>query len=195
MSDFTTFSDEDLLLLLKQDKLSAFKELYVRHWKKLYSDAYKRLKSKEVAEEIVQEIFTNFWLKRESLQINVVAAYLHAAVATRVIDQYRKELTRAKYREAFKVVHAEADNSTEETIMLKDLVYTIEAEVSQLPDKCRSVYELSRNEHKTNKEIALYLGISEKTVENHLTNALKKLRVGLSHNWIIFIIFIDRIFF
>jgi RNA polymerase sigma-70 factor (ECF subfamily) len=65
--------------------------------------------------------------------------------------------------------------------MLKDLTSVVENEISQLPDKCRSVYELSRNQHKTNKEIAQHLGISEKTVENHLTKALKRLRFGLGH--------------
>ncbi|MDB5153923.1 MAG: polymerase sigma-70 factor [Mucilaginibacter sp.] len=57
--------------------------------------------------------------------------------------------------------------------MLRELTYTIETEVRQLPDKCRSIYELSRSEHKTNGELAIQLGISEKTVENHLTKALK----------------------
>jgi RNA polymerase sigma-70 factor (family 1) len=189
MSDFTKLSDDELLELLRQDKLSAFKEIYSRYWKKLYAECYKRLKSKEQAEEITQEIFTNFWIKRNTLQITTtVGGYLHLAVTNQVIDQYRKELVRDKYREAFKVIHTEADTSTEDTIMLRELAYTIEAEVNQLPDKCRSVYHLSRNEHKTNKEIALYLGISEKTVENHLTKALKKLRVGLSHYLLIFLI-------
>ena len=182
MNDFTKLPDDQLIVLLKQDKLSAFKEIYGRYWKKMYGEAYKRLKNKELSEEIVQEIFTNLWVKRQSLQItSTVGGYLHLAVANQVIDQYRKELTREKYREAFKIVHSEVDNSTEDAIMLRDLAYTIETEVNQLPDKCRSVYELSRNEHKSNKEIALHLGISEKTVENHLTKALKKLRLGLSH--------------
>ncbi len=182
MNDFTKLTDDQLIVLLKQDKLSAFKEIYGRYWKKMYGEAYKRLKNKELSEEIVQEIFTNLWVKRQSLQITLtIGGYLHLAVANQVIDQYRKELTREKYRESFKIVHSEVDNSTEDAIMLRDLAYTIETEVNQLPDKCRSVYELSRNEHKSNKEIALHLGISEKTVENHLTKALKKLRLGLSH--------------
>lgn len=189
MSDFTELTDDEILLLLRQDKLSAFKEIYTRYWKKMYSEAFKRLKSKELAEEITQEIFANLWLKRHSLQITTtIGGYLHLAVVNQVIDQYRKELIREKYRENFKVIHTEADNSTEDLIMLKDLEYSIEAEVSQLPDKCRSVYQLSRIEHKTNKEIALHLGISEKTVENHLTKALKRLRVGLSHYMMILII-------
>src|SRR5260221_1139112 len=186
MSKLIELSDEQLIALVKQDNLSAFKDIYIRYWKKLYSECYKRLKSKELSEEVVQEIFTNLWLKRHSLQItSTVGGYLNQAVTNHVIDQYRKDLVREKYKEAFKIVHSEVANSIEDEIMLKDLVYTIETEVSHLPDKCRSVYELSRNEHKTNKEIALHLGISEKTVENHLTKALKQLRLGLSHYLVI----------
>jgi RNA polymerase sigma-70 factor (ECF subfamily) len=189
MADFTKLSDDELMVLLKQDKLGAFKELYGRYWKKLYSEAYKRLKSRESAEEIVQEIFTHVWLKRYSLQINAtVGGYLHSIAGNRVIDRYRQDLVRTKYKEAFWAVHSETDNSTEDAIMLRELTYTIETEVRQLPDKCRSVYELSRNEHKTNREIAMQLGISEKTVENHLTKALKRLRIGLSHYLILIII-------
>jgi RNA polymerase sigma-70 factor (family 1) len=190
MNKLIELSDEQLIALLKQDNLNAFKEIYIRYWKKLYSESYKRLKNRELSEEIVQEIFTNLWLKRHSLQItSTVGGYLHQSVMNHVIDQYRKELVREKYKEAFKAVHSEVDNSIEDEIMLKDLVYTIETEVSYLPDKCRSVYELSRNEHKTNKEIALHLGISEKTVENHLTKALKQLRLGLSHYLTVIVIF------
>jgi RNA polymerase sigma-70 factor (ECF subfamily) len=182
MTDFTELSEEELIRLLKQDRLNAFREIYSRYWKRLFDEAYKRLKSKELAEEVVQELFTNLWTKRQLLQINTtIGAYLFSAVTHQVIDIYRKELVRAKYNQAFKVVHTEADNSTEDAIMLKDLTYTIEEEISHLPDKCRSVYELSRKEHKTNKEIASYLGISEKTVEQHLTKALKKIRLTLSH--------------
>ena len=182
MTDFTKLSDDDLIRRLKSDELGAFKELYIRHWKALFSEAYKRLKNRELSEEVVQELFANLWAKRHYLQINTtVGGYLFVSVSHYVIDHYRKETIRMKYREDFKIGHNEADYSTEHTIMLKDLASTVENEISQLPDKCRSVYELSRNQHKTNKEIAQHLGISEKTVENHLTKALKRLRFGLSN--------------
>ena len=182
MTDYTRLSEEELVVLLKEDRLNAFREIYKRYWKRLYGAAYKRLKSKEQAEEIVQELFTSLWVKRQSLQISTgVSAYLFSSVSHLVIDHYRKEMVRERYREAFVLTHPDADNSTEEAILLKDLTETIESEISQLPDKCRSVYELSRKEHKSNKEIASYLGISEKTVENHLTKALKRLQLGLSH--------------
>jgi len=183
MIDFTEeLSEEELVRLLKQDRLGAFREIYSRYWKKLFDEAYKRLKNRELAEEVVQELFTNLWTKRQVLQINTtIGAYLHSAIANQVIDIYRKELVRSRYKEAFKVVHTEVDNSTVDSIMLKDLVYTIDEEISHLPDKCRSVFELSRKEHKSNKEIASYLGISEKTVEQHLTKAIKQIRLTLTH--------------
>jgi len=163
MDIFISHSDHELLLSVQRGELGAFKEIYGRYWKKMYSQAFKRLKSKELAEEVVQEIFTNLWLKRYSLESTVnIAGYLHLAVYNSVIDLYRKELVQAKYKEAFKMVHSESDNTMEDSISLKELTHTIQTEVSHLPDKCRSVYELSRNQHKSNKEIAVYLGISEK---------------------------------
>ncbi|HWZ14654.1 MAG TPA: RNA polymerase sigma-70 factor [Mucilaginibacter sp.] len=182
MSDLSKLSDEELVSLLKQEKLVAFREIYKRYWKNLYGAAYKRLKSKELAEEIVQELFTNLWVKRQTIQIKTaLAGYLFTAVSHYIIDHYRKELVKTRYTEALKIAYKETDHSTEETILLHDLTNTIESEINQLPDRCRSVYELSRKEYKSNKEIALHLGISEKTVENHLTKALKKLRIGLAH--------------
>ena len=180
MTEFNTLSEDELIALLRQDKLGAFREIYTRYWKLLYADAYKRLKNKEMAEEIVQELFTTLWHKRAFLSISsTLSGYLFTSVGNLVIDQYRKDLMRARYKESFKLVYSETDNSTEDAIIAKDLENTIEHEVNALPSKCRSVFELSRLEHKTNKEIAFELGISEKTVEHHITKALKKIRLGL----------------
>jgi RNA polymerase sigma-70 factor (family 1) len=182
MTDFNTLEEDELINLLQQEKLGAFREIYTRYWKQLYADAYKRLKNKEMAEEIVQEVFTSLWHKRGVLNIKqTLGGYLFASVSNLVIDQYRKNLVRARYKESFKLVYSETDNSTEDAILAKELEHTIEHEVNSLPDKCRSVFELSRVEHKTNKEIACELGISEKTVEHHITKALKHIRLGLGN--------------
>jgi RNA polymerase sigma-70 factor (family 1) len=182
MTDFNTLGEDELINLLQQDKLGAFREIYTRYWKQLYADAYKRLKNKEMAEEIVQEVFTSLWHKRSALNITqTLGGYLFTSVSNLVIDQYRKDLVRARYKESFKLVYSETDNSTEDVILAKELEHTIEHEVNSLPQKCRSVFELSRVEHKTNKEIACELGISEKTVEHHITKALKHIRLGLGN--------------
>lgn len=182
--------------LLQQDKLSAFREIYQRYWKKLYSDAYRRLKNKELCEEVVQEIFSNLWHKRHTLQINTtIGGYLHLAVLNQVVDQYRKQTIRAKHTEALKLLTTETDTGTEDAIMLRDLTHTLETEISHLPDKCRSVFELSRKEYKSNKEIAQLLGISEKTVENQITKAIKRLRLSLSHHLLISVVMYLHKFF
>jgi RNA polymerase sigma-70 factor (family 1) len=180
MTDFSRLEEKELIDLLRHDKRGAFREVYKRYWKQLFDEAYKRLKNKEAAEEIVQEVFTAFWHKCDTLTINQsLGGYLFTSTANLVIDQYRKELVRTRYKESFKLVYSETDNSTEENILIKDLESSIQQEVNSLSDKSRSVFELSRLHYKSNKEIALELGISEKTVEHHITKALKKIRVGL----------------
>jgi len=193
MTDLIKLSEEELMGLMRKDELGAFKEIYARYWKSLYAEAFRRLKSKESAEEVVQEVFTNFWSKKQQLQVNEnINAYFKKAVFNLIIDQHRKNLVKSKYQQEFRTIQPCSDNATENVFMLKELHGTLASEISHLPEKCRSVYELSRNEHKSNKEIALHLGISEKTVENHITKALKKIKVGLGDYFLILLLLLFR---
>jgi RNA polymerase sigma-70 factor (family 1) len=179
MPNLNQLSDEALVLLLKQENVDAFEELYNRYWDKLYAAAYKRVRSKEVSEELVQDFYTSLWLNRNTVQIHSsFAGYLFTSIRYLVLNYLQKELVRSSYKDALKT--DKVDNSTEETVMLNDLVLNLNKEVEQLPVKCKSVFELSRREYKSNKEIALELGISEKTVENQLTKALRRIRIGLN---------------
>jgi RNA polymerase sigma-70 factor (ECF subfamily) len=101
-------------------------------------------------------------------------------VKYKVIDHYRKKLTQQKHLVAVQT-GGSVDNSVEENVFLNDLKGRIEKVVARLPPKCRSIYELSRIEQKSNKEIAILLNISEKTVEGHLTKALQILRTNLGN--------------
>ena len=181
MKDFDKFSDEKLSILLVEGDAGAFEEIFNRYWLKLYGAALKRVKSREVAEEIIQDLFTLLWAKRESIQIHKsLAAYLFTSVRYMVFNHIQKEIVRDNYKDSFQASNVFRDNSTEETVFLNELIRNIEKEVKCLPSQCRSVFELSRKENKTNREIAEVLGISEKTVEGHLTKAIKQLRVGLT---------------
>lgn len=182
MKDFGTLSDEELLTLLLGGDEAAFEEIFNRYWLKLYVSACKRVTPPEAAEEIVQDLFTMLWLKRESLQIHTsLAAYLFTSVRYIVINHLQKETVRKNYRNFVLTSEVNRDYSTEETILLNDLTRHIDKEVKYLPPKCRSVFELSRKENKTNREIAEFLGISEKTVEGHLTKAIRQLKLGLTN--------------
>ncbi len=181
MKDFDKLSDDTLSKLLFEGNSRAFEEIFNRYWLKLYASAFKRVKSREVAEEIIQDLFTLLWAKRESVQIHKsLAAYLFTSVRYMVFNHIQKEIVRDNYKDSFQTTNVFCDNSTEETVFLNELVRNIEKEVKYLPSQCRSVFELSRKENKTNREIAEVLGISEKTVEGHLTKAIKQLRVGLT---------------
>ncbi|MFS8617803.1 MAG: RNA polymerase sigma-70 factor [Solitalea sp.] len=180
MRVYEKLSDDDLLRLLKKDHISAFEEIYNRYWSRLYSAAYKRVKQGEVCQEIIQDLFTSLWLGRKKIAIHSsLANYLLTAVRYKVLNHIEKEMVRRNYRESLPDAFQVSDNSTEETVLLNDLHQQLEMELIQLPEKCRKVFELSRKELKSNKEIALELNISEKTVENHITKALRLLRAGL----------------
>jgi len=171
-------SDDDLLSLLQSNHSWAFEELYKRYWAKLYSSAYKRLKQKEASEEVVQDFFASIWLNRSKLVINTsFNIYAHISIKFLVFKVFRKEYVRKRHLYLNEQVLS--NNPTEQSITIKELKQAVKDEVDALPEKCRNVYELSRDQFKNNKEIACILGISEKTVENHLTRALKSLRLSI----------------
>jgi RNA polymerase sigma-70 factor (family 1) len=180
MLDLNSLTDIELLDLIKGNNEYAFETIYDRYWRQLYSFAYKRVKSREVAEEIVQELLTNFWADRHKINIrSSFEGYIYTSVKHLVLNYFARETRRAVVFEDLYRRNTEEDNSTEQVILLHELHTTLAREVSHLPVKCRSVFELSRLQYKTNKEIALVLGISEKTVEGHLSKALKRLKISI----------------
>ena len=187
---YINHAEEDLVLLIQQGDIAAFSEIYNRYWDKLYNSASKRLSNREACEEIVQDVFTKYWEKRQSVNLaSNLGAYLYTAVRYSVIDYYRKELIKDTFLKKSQM-NFPVDNSNEENIHLKDLMQLITKVIAALPAKCKTVYEMSRTEHKSNKEIAALLNISEKTVEGHLTKALQYFRLIISDLSIFLILFL-----
>lgn len=175
-----TYSDEQLLKLLKDDDERAFKSLYGRYWPKLFETAYKRLKSNEAAEEIVQDIFTTLWCNRMKIEVrHTFSTYIHSALKYKVLDYYRSLIIQNRYIEAVQQEKTHYSLQVEEKLIFNELNTAIEAEISRLPDKCREVFNLSRKENLSFKEIALQMEISVNTVEKHVGKALKILRTNL----------------
>jgi RNA polymerase sigma-70 factor (family 1) len=181
MKNFKVYSDEGLVKLLKQQELGAFEEIYMRYWKKLYSAAYKRVQSREVSEELVQDIFTALWMNRQTLAVENLSAYLYSAIKYKVINHLEKEMSRRLYTQAQLRSLALLDNTTEETVYLNELNLALEKEIQKLPPKRQQIFKLSRQGHLSIKQVASHLGISEKTAENQLGKALKVLKVNLKH--------------
>lgn len=180
MSAYQSCSDSELLLLLSQDSQEAFDILFRRHWENLYKTAFVLLKDSNASKDVVQDIFIWLWQKRNHLEIQTLAAYLKAAVKFKVANHLRS----ANIRESFfdglgkLTVTATAPEAAEIT-EIKELKMIIINAVELLPDKCRTIYKLSRNEHLTNQQIADQLGLSVKTVEGQMTIALRRIRCAI----------------
>lgn len=176
-------NDEQLLdLIQKNDDRTAFTELYNRYWDKIFILAANALQSPEEAEECVQDIFCSLWNRRKELRLKYsLYTYLAVAVKYRIINILDKAF-RQKQRAAKMVVEDSFAASAETLLLEKELFARLEKAVNLLPEKCRLVFKMSREQGKTHKQIAEELQISEKTVNNHLTKALKDLGNNLNNS-------------
>ena len=161
------------------DDSHAVIQLYREHWKGLYYSAYRVLKDKQASEDVVQDIFINIWNKRADLRVNTSwKSYLEASVRYEVYRRVREE---KKFEPiAGEMAERYFECSSSETVEYNECLTQISNKVKGLPEKCRMVYMLSRNEHLSHKEISTRLSISTKTVRNHLTKALRELRLELT---------------
>jgi RNA polymerase sigma-70 factor (ECF subfamily) len=163
---------------LKQKDERAFEVLFKTHYEALVKFTYKYLNNAEEAEEIVQETFYNLWKKSSEIKIQTsIKSYLYQAVRNSSLNAIKHKQVQKKY-----IDHVEKNDtslSTENHMELDELTAKINEAINQLPPKCKQVFELSRYEEKKYQEIADELGISIKTVENHMGKALSLLRKSL----------------
>ena len=172
----------DRALLVKEDEQSAFRVLFERYWEVLYKKAMSRLGSSADAQDAVQEVFISVWRNRETIELEgTLWPYLFTALKYCIIKQvYRK----AKKGTLVPLSAEELENvsiSAEELLQYRELQAVIESEIASLPGRMQEIYRLSRIENLQIAEIAGRLNLSEQTVKNTLSTALKKLREKLSH--------------
>ncbi len=171
-------ADEDKILFLrvKQGEKPAFDILFNKFYVRLCRFAISYTKSRELAEETVQNMFIKLWCQRESLEINTsVISYLYTAVRNQALNELKKTLIRKNYESEFV---SQAGTMSENSVIIneKNFKVSLGKAIEQLPEKCREVFILCKNEGLTYDEIAEYLKISPKTVDNQMGIALKKLR-------------------
>lgn len=173
---YASYPEATLLDALRAGDEGAFAEVYKRYSFRLFTVAYQKLKSREAAEELVQDLFENLWMRRASAHIEQLDHYLFSAIKYRIINYMKTQKLRAGYQLYLRVSGAENHTETEETLALNDLTAALLAGVQGLPEKSREVFQLSRLEHYSVSEISVRVNLSEKTVEYHLTKSLKLLR-------------------
>lgn len=156
---------------------SSFETTYNLFWEELYDYCLYHCKNGPVAEEIVQDIFLSLWERRDSFIAQAaIKGYLYRAVKNKVFDHYREKTKKDMLLNELRLHLCDEHCLTENEVMFNDLNASLHQIIESLPCRCREVYCLSREDGLNNKEIALALSISEKTVEQHLTKALRVIR-------------------
>ncbi len=187
MEDCSGFNDEELWESVRLNNFRAFDEIYHRYWSKMYISANQVIKNHEASEDIIQEIFTQLWLKRKEVTISSLPAYLYGMVRNQVF-KYLRDGNIAK-EHLHRIHQISFVEQTEQAVNFAQLQEMYNKSVSELPTRCREVFQLSRNEHLSIKEIAHRLDISPKTVEHQISKALKLLRVALHETiWLLLLL-------
>jgi RNA polymerase sigma-70 factor (family 1) len=180
MSGYNSYSDDELVILLRQGDLNAFTAIHKRYYGVLYNHAYKRLADREEVKDILQELFTCIWNNKEVINLNVnLQAYLYTAVRNKILNVYKHQKIRSDYAASLESFLVNNEPTPDESLRLKELIALVDAEVKSLPEKMRLIFEMSRNAHLSHNEIAEQLNISPLTVKKQVNNSLKVLRLKL----------------
>ena len=172
-TDYSDYADEELVRMMDEGDHHAFTAIYTRYWKRLYVLAYDRLRSREQAEDVVQDVLAGLWQRRGKTIIRTLPAYLATASRYAVFTQLSRSIPVTDMEALPEAMHAVKDDAAE----LHFLQESMQEQLKQLPEKCRIVFDYSRNMGLSNREIAREMSISEKSVEKHITKALQRLRV------------------
>lgn len=180
MISYRTLQDHDLIDLIKSEDEAAFKEIYERYFRVLYIHAYKRLQDKEDAQDVVQEVFTILWDKREQITPTIsLLAYLYTSVRNRIFNNLSHKQVESSYIQSLQYFIDQEICQTDYLVRENQLHALIEKEISALPPRMQEIFSLSRNGHLSHKEIANQLDLSEQTVKKQVHNALRILRAKL----------------
>jgi RNA polymerase sigma-70 factor (family 1) len=177
MKIYDKLTDADLITQLRLGDGNAFTEIYHRYWEILLNAAYQRLRCREDAEEVVQEIFVNLYFRRNELDLkSTLEAYLKTALKFKVIDTYRLQQLRDKHVDRMMVETRHYQMAPVDQLEIKEFKQTILSACRKLPQKCREVFIMFRFDELSHQEIAERASISVSTVKKHLHKAMLFLR-------------------
>lgn len=183
----------EIIKRLREGSHDAFDELYNLYADSLYNFVLLHTKSQVQAEDAVGETFLKVWNKRATLSVEgSVKSMLFTIAKNHVIDAFRRQINRPEFEEYIRFCESEnlLDNTSEEKLYYDDLIEQLAIAKQKLTPSQRHIFELSREEGLSNTEIASLSDLSEQTVKNHLSAALKILRIELRKYNYLFALFI-----
>jgi RNA polymerase sigma-70 factor (ECF subfamily) len=157
-----------------------FEHLFKSMYAALSRYAFTIVTDEMLAEECVQEVFVKVWQQKDNMDKGMnINAYLYRAVHNNAINVLNKNKLTMKYQKHIQDSVSEYEHSPLHNIQAAELQKEIDSAMEKVPEKCRMIFHLSRQEGKTYQEIATLLDLSIKTVENQMSKALRILRLEL----------------
>jgi RNA polymerase sigma-70 factor (family 1) len=179
MRIYHKLSDQELIELLKAEDNTAFEEIFLRYEPLLLNFVYKKIKDRDEAKDILQDIFIQVWNNRNRMVIVSLSSYLYTMALNKIRDRYKHQVIHEEHIAKLQVLIDQKDRGADYQIREKDITLLIEKEIAALPLKMREVFQLRKDAFLSNREISEKLGISEQTVETHMKRALKTLKQRL----------------
>ena len=174
-------SDQELIRLIKTGDRAAFTEVYKRYAESLAGFAASKLYDLDDARDVLHDLFVKLWEDRYTLSVNDnLRSFLFAAIRYKIIDKIRRNITRQDYDVLLQALAEPQANGIEQQLEAKELQALVDQSLEQLPAKTKLIYQLSRDEHLSITEIAKRLNLSEQTVKNQLSIALKHIRQAIA---------------
>lgn len=168
--------DKELLNAIQRGDIQAFEIIFNRYWKPLFSLVCAITKDDEITKDILQNTFSSFWERRQTFFTeDSLLPLLNRMARNDIINQVRKNKVRLAW-EGELVDELKSSMAADANLIARELRAEIDAEIIRMPHNMKHCFQLSRQEDQTIKEIALKLSLSEQTVKNNISEALKRLR-------------------
>lgn len=180
-----TFSDclPEYQQLVSEGDKQAFEKIYIYYHKKLLTFSRNYIRSKELAEEIVEDVFVKLWCNREKvIQIQNLNVYLYTAIKHQSLNALSQEARRI-VTELLEVseydIHA-GNNSPYDLLVTSELMQSVQSAIASLPPRCKLIFQLVREDHLRYKEVSEILNISVNTIDAQMAIAVKRLCSALN---------------
>ncbi len=180
-----TLNEKYLIDGLKNNSKAVFDFVFTYYYSSLCAYARRWVRDEDTAEDLVQDFFVHLWIEGHRLEItSSLKSYLFASIRNRSINHLKHNQVKKQYENYITDLRSESLQSTEWEFSEAELTELIKKAMEKLPPRCREIFCLSRFEGKNNVTIAEMLGISKRTVELQISNALKILRTELKDYWL-----------